>query len=138
MTTAAKLASGTASPKLNPAKIRKLSQPTAPKPATESEYEKARVAELENRAALYRQKFERMQAQLLDRALLRGELEVMFAAVRKIINGTPGLTKREKRDCERNLPDVDELLKRIAMQQNIHDRSPNGNGDHHPWDEVLN
>jgi hypothetical protein len=137
VTTRAKVKSGAASPKLNQAKLRKLSQPTAPKPAGDSAYEASRIAEIEARAALYRLRLEKQQAELLDARLLRTELGAVYAAIRAIILATR-MTDREKHDCLRNLRLVDEIFAHVISIQNAElRRFSDGNGkSHHSEDEF--
>jgi hypothetical protein len=49
----------------------------------------------------------------INRAMLRVELTQVFEAIRTIISAYP-MSEREKADCFRNLPPVDELLERVA------------------------
>jgi hypothetical protein len=71
---------------------------------------------------------------LLDRAMLRGELTSIFQAIRTIISAYP-FTEREKNDCFRNLPDIDQFLEGIARRQRESEgfdgngKTTNGNGE---------
>ena len=60
------------------------------------------------------------------------ELTQLFAAIRTIISAYP-FSEREKADCFRNLPPVDELLERVARMQRqsggVNGFSTNGNGN---------
>jgi hypothetical protein len=80
------------------------------------EYEQARIKEIKNRTELVKFKLSKLRESLLDRAMLRGELTALFAAIRTIISAYP-FSEREKADCFRNLPPVDDLLERVAWMQ---------------------
>jgi len=94
------------------------------------EYERARVQEIRNRAALYELKLKRLEEELLDWAVIRVEMEQIFDAIRQIIGAT-SMTQREKADCLCNLRPVGEIIAQVASMQNaeLERRGGNGNGN---------
>jgi hypothetical protein len=96
----------------------------------QGEYEAARVSEVETRASLYRAKFERERSGLLDRELLKVEIEAAFKAIRTILAAFP-LTA-----CERQDWPVDEILADVASRRNREANRSNGDGNHHSLDEI--
>jgi hypothetical protein len=96
------------------------------------EYEQARIEEITSRTELFRLKVRELEASVLNRRMLERELTQVFEAIRVIISSYP-FSEREKNDCFRNLPPVDELLERVAQRQRQSEgfdgNVTNGNGN---------
>ena len=103
---------------------------------TQSEYEKARIAEIENRAKFYRLKVERLQSELLDRKILVVMFTQIYQAIGVIIAASP-LTQRGKDDCLRNLRPIDEVIAAVVREQNSEVRRSNDNGNSHHGEDEL-
>lgn len=75
----------------------------------ESEYEKARINEIEARSQLYKLHVGRLTGELLDRKRLILEVTAQFTAVREIILGS-SMTQRDKEALLRTLAEIPVVL----------------------------
>src|SRR6516225_6731904 len=101
MAVKAKSDSGVSSGQVGPAELRLLPARRRQK-ASGLEYERARISEVQNRAAYYELRVERLLASLLSAAELRRDMAWLRQRIREIVMSSR-LSKRDKADIDRNL-----------------------------------
>jgi hypothetical protein len=128
MAVKAKSDSGVSSGQVGPAELRLLPARRRRQKASGLEYERARISEVQNRAAYYELRVERLLASLLSAAELRRDMAWLRQRIREIVMSSP-LSKRDKADIDRNLEAMAEVVDVVAAKQNENEPLITTNGE---------
>jgi len=93
-----------------------------------TEYERARIREVEGHAELFELRVAKMRGELLDRSIIAREMDLIFGTIKELILGLP-ISDSHKADVLRNLSRIPLILDNVAEKQNkTYEEAPSGNG----------